>query len=215
MKQQPENDTPRFGSFLEVLQTWASDRPDQRVFSFPTYRVGGVGDSSLTLGELEIRTRALAARLQELGLEGERAILLYPPGLEFVTAFFGCLAAGVIAVPTHPPRPNRPPDRIRAIRGDAEPRAVLTTTSLAADRERWSVAAPALRELIWIASDEVARDVDQERTLAGRWRDPGLVDETLAFLQYTSGSTAAPRGVMVSHGNLLENSALIGLRCGF
>ena len=68
--------------------------------------------------------------LQQLGLEGERAILLYPPGLEFVTAFFGCLAAGVIAVPTHAPRPNRPPERIRAMLEDARPRVILTTAAL-------------------------------------------------------------------------------------
>ena len=154
MKQQLENDIPGYASFLEVLQTRASDRPDARVFSFESSAEGSARQDSLTWGELERGVLTLGARLQQLGLEGERAVLLYPPGLEFVTAFFGCLAAGVIAVPTHAPRPNRPPERIRAILDDARPRVILTTAALSAERSRWSAVVPELDERIWLASDE-------------------------------------------------------------
>ncbi len=213
MKQQLPDDIPGYGSFLEVLQARASDRPDARVFSFESYVEGSVRQDSLTWGELERGARTLGARLEALGLEGERAVLLFPPGLEFVTAFFGCLAAGVIAVPTHAPRPNRPPERIRAIVDDARPRVILTTAALSAERARWSALVPELNERIWLVSDEAGADPNQNEDpkglVNGRWRDPGLRRETIAFLQYTSGSTAAPRGVMISHGNLLHNSLLI------
>jgi amino acid adenylation domain-containing protein len=209
MKQHPENHVSQYSSFFEVLRSRASDRPDERVFSFQSYTGGSCRNAYLTVGGLERRALALAARLQQLGLEGERAVLLFPPGLEFISAFFGCLAAGVIAVPAPAPRPRRPPERIRAILHDAEPRAILTTAAFAAERPRWSGSVAELDELTWLASDQVAGDEDEEATLASRWRDPGLTRETLAFLQYTSGSTITPRGVMISHGNLFYNSAMI------
>jgi non-ribosomal peptide synthetase component F len=130
MKQHLENDILGYRSFLEVLQSRASDRPDERVFTYQSYAEGSCRHAFLTRGGLERQALALGGRLHELGLEGERAVLLYPPGLEFVSAFFGCLAAGVIAVPAPAPRPNRPPERIRAILDDARPRALLTTAQL-------------------------------------------------------------------------------------
>ncbi len=152
--------------------------------------------------------RSLGARLQELGIAGERALLLYPPGLEFITAFFGCLSAGVVAVPTPLPRPNRPAERLRAILQDAAPRVVVTTAALAAEKSRWVVQTPELADLPWVSSDTLGE------ALAERWRDPGAGPETLAFLQYTSGSTDEPKGVMVTNGNLLHNLAVIGKSFG-
>jgi amino acid adenylation domain-containing protein len=214
MNEHLANEMPGYQSVVDVLESRASDRPLARVFTFQTFSggAGGAPEVSLTLAALARGARALGARLQEHGLEGERAVLLYPPGLDFITAFFGCLAAGVVAVPTPAPRPNRPPERLRTILADAQPRAILTTGSLAAERARWSDAIPELDDLIWLPTDRAdgsPGEDEHEHALAARWRNPGLSHATLAFLQYTSGSTAAPRGVMITHGNLLHNSAQI------
>ncbi|MGO9462606.1 MAG: amino acid adenylation domain-containing protein, partial [Isosphaeraceae bacterium] len=203
MKRHPASPRLEYGTLIDVLHFRASAQPEKRVFSFRAHLGDSVEDVHLDFAALERLAHSVGGRLQELGLEGERALLLYPPGLEFVAAFLGCLSAGVIAVPTPLPRPNRPAERLRAIIEDARPRVVLTTAAVAADRARWSAQTPELAELDWVASDVIGEK------LAGRWRDPGVVPETLAFLQYTSGSTDEPKGVMVTHGNLLHNSAVI------
>ena len=134
------------------------------------------------------------------------ALLLYPPGLEFIAAFFGCLYAGVVAVPAHLPRLNRPMTRLRSIVVDAKPCAVLTSSSQGKDAARWEVGVPEIRGLHRLVTD---REIGDLAELAERWEDPGTGPDTLAFLQYTSGSTAAPKGVMITHGNLLDNSSRI------
>ena len=132
--------------------------------------------------------------------------MLYPAGLEFIAAFFGCLYAGVIAVPLPPPnlaQPQRTLPRLRAIISDAQPSVVLTTSAILSNTEGLFTQAPELQKMRWVATDKVAGSLAQE------WRDPAVTSNTLALLQYTSGSTAEPKGVMISHGNLLHNSAYI------
>jgi acyl-CoA synthetase (AMP-forming)/AMP-acid ligase II len=141
--------------------------------------------------------------LQSRGLAGERALLLFPPGLDYITAFFGCLYAGVVAVPTYPPRRNRSGDRLQAIVANARAAAVLTTPSVDAAAGRLWGQTIGRQPLHWLLTDE-ASTADAEA-----WKEPALSAESLAVLQYTSGSTAAPRGVMLSHGNLLHNSRWI------
>ncbi len=126
-------------------------------------------------------------------------LLLYPPGLEFVEAFFGCLYAGCVAVPAYPPKANRSFGRLRAIVHDARPAAVLSVEAMLGDIRGRLEEEGACGVRLWLASDALA---DGE----GDWRRPEVGPETLAFLQYTSGSTGDPKGVMVSHGNLLHNS---------
>ncbi|HMB08389.1 MAG TPA: beta-ketoacyl synthase N-terminal-like domain-containing protein, partial [Isosphaeraceae bacterium] len=190
-------------SICAILRTRAAQHPEQRLYSFIASVEGET--THLTYGGLDLRARALAAGLQERGLAGERALLLYPPGLEFIAAFLGCLYAGVVAVPATPPRINRPMDRLRAIAADAAPGAVLTTSALLPEGERWAEQVPELAGRARLATD--ADGLDGRR--ADAWREPGAGPETIAFLQYTSGSTADAKGVMVTHGNLLHNSALI------
>jgi acyl-CoA synthetase (AMP-forming)/AMP-acid ligase II len=169
-----------------------------------TFLVDGEEETvNLPYQKLDRLARAIAARLQQLGLGGERVVLLYPEGLEFVAAFFGCLYAGVVAVPAYPPRFGKPTPRLRAIVNDAQVMAVLTTQTILEKQDSLLHHAPYLQELNWLVSDTISED------LAEDWRSPGVSRDTLAFLQYTSGSTAIPRGVMVSHGNLMHNSALI------
>ena len=136
-------------------------------------------------------------------MEGERALLLYPSGLDFVAAFFGCLYAGVTAVPAYPPRRNRNMARIDAIANDAEAKIALTTFEVLERVQTMIADTPALQRIRWRATDQWDDD------LADQWRRPDVHGETLAFLQYTSGSTGTPKGVMLTHSNLMHNSAMI------
>ena len=156
-----------------------------------------------TYADVDRKARAIAASLQAMGLEGERALLLYPSGLDFVAAFFGCLYANVTAVPAYPPRRNRNMARIDAIANDAEAKIALTTFEVLERVQTMITDTPALQRLRWRATDQW----DDE--LAEHWRRPDVHGETLAFLQYTSGSTGTPKGVMLTHSNLMHNSAMI------
>jgi len=157
----------------------------------------------LTYEELDRQARAIGAWLESLGLVGERALLLYPAGAEFISAFFGCLYAGVAAVPAYPPRRNRSLDRIQAIADDAEAKVALTTDAVLHRVESLIDETPHLKELTWLATCHVPESMEQ------RWEQPEISGDTLAFLQYTSGSTGMPKGVMLNHTNLVHNSALI------
>ncbi|MFB2772727.1 fatty acyl-AMP ligase [Pelatocladus sp. BLCC-F211] len=165
-----------------------------------TFLQDGVREAErLTYQQLDRQARAIAAYLQSFRSIGERALLLYRPGLEFVAAFFGCLYAGVIAVPAYPPQPNRSISRLQAIVADAQATFALTTTSVLTSLKKESFLEPDLNKLNWFATDQIDTD------LANSWQEPVISSDTLAFLQYTSGSTGTPKGVMVSHGNLLRN----------
>ncbi|MEW5928487.1 MAG: amino acid adenylation domain-containing protein, partial [Gemmatimonadota bacterium] len=194
-------------SLARLLQFRAGEDPDRIAYTF--LENGEVEQGHATYRELDLRARAVAARLQALGARGERALLLYPPGLEYVAALFGCFYAGVVAVPAYPPRRNKPDPRLQGIVADCAPALALTTRELLGEAERLCAHTPELAALRWMATEDVPGDE------AGGWRDPGAGADTLAFLQYTSGSTAAPKGVMVSHGNLLHNSALIERLAGY
>src|SRR5579875_3742771 len=144
MRVRTEDQSGATGTYVDVLGRWAADGgADRLAFAFSTDG-GDAPDARLTYAGLDLRARAIAARLGELGLRGERAILAYPPGLEFIAAFFGCLYGGVVAVPAHPPRPNRPATRLASIAADARPGALLTASSLLGDAGRWSASIPEL-----------------------------------------------------------------------
>ncbi|MBD3305670.1 AMP-binding protein, partial [candidate division KSB3 bacterium] len=191
-----------YSHFVELLRDRATHSPERTAFIF--LKDGEVEDGRLTYQELDRQVQQVAAQLQASDLQGQRAILLYPPGLEFIVAFFGCLYAGVIAVPAYPPRPNRSMDRILAIVNDCQAAAALTTVSIFTNVERRFDDTPVFQHMRWIATDTLTSSQAE-----GMWQLPSMTPETTAFLQYTSGSTGTPKGVMVSHGNLLHNSAYI------
>src|SRR5262249_53777687 len=151
---------------------------------------------------LDFRARAIAAMLQVRIVPGERVLVLLPPGLDYVAAFFGCLYAGAIAVPAFPPRPGRSnhnQERLDAIAKDCSPAVALAGD----DDVRHQLTGVPVCSVRW--SD----DHDALEQHANQWKRPATGTDSAAFLQYTSGSTRSPRGVMVSHANLLHNQALI------
>ncbi len=162
---------------------------------------------TLTFAELDERARAIGAWLQSLGASGERALLLYPPGLDYIAAFFGCLYAGVTAVPAYPPRLNRPAPRIQSMVADSKSSFALTTSAILQNIEQRFEHAPELGALHWLNTEQLPAGIEAD------WHPPQISSETLAFLQYTSGSTSQPKGVMLSHRNLLHN--LEAIRRGF
>ncbi len=162
--------------------------------------------SEITYGELDRQARAIAAWLQSLGAQGERAILLYPPGLDYIAAFFGCLYAEVVAVPAYPPQRKRTLGRLQAVLADSGAIFALTTAKVRASIDRLCRQDPRMDEfgkVQWIETDALPPDIENS------WKPPALTARTLAFLQYTSGSTGSPKGVMVSHENLLHNQRMI------
>lgn len=188
-------------NLVELLQHRALHQGDDVGFRFLTD--GERETVEWTYADVDRKARAIAASLQSMDLEGERALLLYPSGLEFLAAFFGCLYAGVTAVPAYPPRRNRNMARIDAIANDAQAKIALTTFDVLERVQTMISDTPALQQIRWRATDQWDED------LSDSWRRPDVHGETLAFLQYTSGSTGTPKGVMLSHANLMHNSAMI------
>ncbi|MEK7401012.1 MAG: aminotransferase class I/II-fold pyridoxal phosphate-dependent enzyme [Gemmatimonadota bacterium] len=186
-------------TLVDLLRLRIAERPDFQVYRFLP------GDrkpvEAITHRQLELRALGVAARIAEVTKPGDRVLLLVPPGLDYLAAFFGCLYAGVIAVPAYPPHPRRPDPRVSAIASDCEPAAALTTKSLLERLESWRGDDERLRRLRWIAVDDPTEgDVSHARATTA---------SDIAMLQYTSGSTAAPRGVVLTHANLLHNLSLI------
>lgn len=191
-----------FSNFVELLSYRAQHQSEQKVYTF--LNNGETAAESLTYGELHLKAQAIASALQSLNSSGERALLLYQPGLDFIAAFFGCLYAGVIAVPAYPPRRNQSLNRLQAIAADAQAKIVLTSGSLLNSLQTSSNQQDlGISGLHWLATNSLTND------LAQAWLPQKIHSDTLAFLQYTSGSTGNPKGVMVSHSNLIHNSAAI------
>ncbi|HYP25231.1 MAG TPA: amino acid adenylation domain-containing protein [Blastocatellia bacterium] len=194
----------RPSTLIEVLQWRAGEQPDASAFTF--LADGEKPGLSLTYSEVERRSRAIAARLQTMAAPGDRALLLYPPGLDFIPAFFGCLYAGVVAVPAYPPDPARLArslPRLLSVSSDAGAVIALTTGPVLSMAKSLGAGFPELARLRWVSTDDVfAGAVDG-------WRGPDVDGDSLAFLQYTSGSTGNPKGVMLTHANLLHNAGLV------
>ena len=189
-------------NFVDMLRHRAEHQAHEPAF---IYLVDGEFEEiAWDYAEVDRRARAIGAWLLNRGWTGERALLLYPPGLDFIAAFFGCLYAGVVAVPAYPPRRNRSMNRIEAIGGDAEAKVALTTQDVWERAQGVLDETPDLKKLEWLATDKL------DWNLADQWKRPDVTGDTLAFLQYTSGSTGTPKGVMLNHTNLMHNSALIG-----
>ncbi len=184
---------------VDLLRMRSMASPERTAFVF----LHDASERSCTYLELDREARKIAAWLQQQDLAGEPVLIVYPQGLEYIASFLGCLYAGSIAVPVYPPRLNRHLHRIGAVVRDCKPKAALTSRSLLPRFHSAALQAPELASVRWCTTEDI------DPAIVAEWSAPSINAATLAFLQYTSGSTAAPRGVMVTHGNLISNEKMI------
>lgn len=192
---------PRNNNLIELLATQAQRRGDSPAFVF--LKNGEHVEDSITYRRLYQAARAAGAILRERCAERERAALLYPSGIDYIVAFFGCLCANLIAVPLHAPRPGHSDARIAAVIADCGAAVVLRPPASSRDggdtRQEHGVPAIELPPHAALAGGDGARPVPDA--------------DSIAYLQYTSGSTGSPNGVMATHRSVLANLELI--RGGF
>ncbi|MBD1582658.1 non-ribosomal peptide synthetase/type I polyketide synthase [Pseudoalteromonas sp. S16_S37] len=160
---------------------------------------------TLTYAQLDSRARLIASGLKVHFKKGDRALLLYQSGFEFVEAFFACLYAGVIAVPAYPPKKNQNIDRLRNIIEDAGATGALTTVKISEIAAPLFEAEKSLQSVPLYTTDEQLSQSHEPLS----WQDISIEPHDLAFLQYTSGSTGTPKGVMVDHGNIIDNEQMM------
>jgi len=187
------------GTLVGILRRRAQEQGDQRIYTF----LHGDDAESLTYGQLDARVQSRAAVLVERCKPGERVLLLYPPGLDYIVSLFACMYAGVIAVPAYLPRPNRPLSRLESIIADSQPSLALTSSEiLNSPRGVLRQASGPISQLRSLATDSnpLAAPFDAGRRISA---------DAPVILQYTSGSTASPRGVVLTHANLVLNAAMI------
>lgn len=197
---------------VDMFELRVAEHPGKILYTFLPSENGCDAPASWTYAEVQRRARTIAARLQENHLEGERALLVYPACLEFNAAFLGCLYAGVIAVPVYPPHFAETHRRVGGLEGilnDATPAVALTT------RELLGLIAATPELGFAITPDRMIATDDLDAAHSDRWTRPGRLDgDTVAFLQDTSGSTRAPKGVVVGHNNLIANEEPVPRPCG-
>jgi acyl-CoA synthetase (AMP-forming)/AMP-acid ligase II len=191
-------------NLVDMLTALCDATPDRTVLTF--LADGERVDGQWTVAELDARARAIAVNLAGRGSPGDRALIIHPNGLEYMAAFFGTLYAGMVPVPVYEPTPSpvrRTTAGIRAIARDSG-----AAFAFAADPAGAACQAIGLGDLpdfrAWVTPGET------DPTAADSWRRPTVNADSLAFLQYTSGSTGQPKGVMVTNGNLLNNAAAYG-----
>lgn len=191
-------------TIVALLQMRAEQQPHSVAYTLVSDR----GRETITYAELDRRARGVGRMLAERHMRGQPVMLLYPPGLDYLAGFFGCLYAGAIAVPAYLPERARSEEQCRDLRSrlaavarDAMPSGVLTSAASDAISPRPAAVVP---ELSWL-------DVMTTDGLPGEdaWQPPAAGPESVALLQYTSGGTLAPKGVALTHRNLMNNSEAI------
>ena len=194
--------TPPRSTLVDVLRYWANTQPNKVAFYYTDGETDA--DTSMTFAELDHVARAIAVKILETNKPGSRGLLLYPPGAdEFVSGFFGCLYAGCICVPAYPPRRSRKGARIQGIAQDCQAAFALTTSDTISQIEKDDSTKKETASLQLIATNGV------DRSQAIQFSEMPIPTSDLAVLQYTSGSTGQPKGVMLTHSNLIRNCEMI------
>src|SRR5581483_4067062 len=187
-------------TLVEILRERAARQGQDNIYTF----LYGDEQRSLDYQQLDALARSRAAAILDHCRPGDRALLIYPPSLDYVVALYACMYAGVIAVPAYAPRPNRPMSRLESIISSAEPSLVLTTREmLTAPKGVFRQQDGPLSKLPNLATDDVPADYALDCAT------PPISAETPVILQYTSGSTAVPKGVILTHGNIVHNTGAI------
>jgi acyl transferase domain-containing protein/acyl-CoA synthetase (AMP-forming)/AMP-acid ligase II/acyl carrier protein len=210
----PEDTRALSPTLLDLMRWGAGRYRDKVAFDYCHYssargEAPGEVHSRLTYHELDIKARAIASTLQRQGAAGERVLVLCPSGLDFIAGFFGCIYAGAVAVPVHPPVRNRVIGRVASIVADAQAGFVVSTAELHAELKAVVDDLADGSSSQWCAADVVSP------AAAAEWVVPDVDAGTAAFLQYTSGSTSSPKGVVVTHRNLLHNLDAIRRAWGY
>ena len=196
-------------TIIDILLWRAKNQPDRIAYTF--MKDDEINEQTLTYSQLLSQVQSVAHKLQKEGLTGERAVLLYSSSLEYITTFLGCLYAGVIAVPAFPPDPTRLKVTLPKLQGvikDSQAKAILTNKKLMTFAYLLMQYAPELKKLKWIETESISRGkklICEPHDISG---------DDIAFLQYTSGSTSSPKGVMISHWNIVHNEYLMATAFG-
>ena len=190
----------RPATFGDILQMHAAQQPHKQAFVF--LGADGVVTDETNYSALDLRARAIANELIVNGLGGKRVLLVFPPGLDFIAALFGCFYAGAVAVPVSFLPGKYVVDRMSSILRDADPAGVLTLKRLRKEPQVCEASFATVQNLVWIEVDTISLEFRHVSLPASRL-------EALALIQYTSGSTGSPKGVMLTHANLIANSAMI------
>jgi acyl-CoA synthetase (AMP-forming)/AMP-acid ligase II len=186
-------------TLVDLLERHACDKPASLSYAF-LHEDGS--SERRSFAELYGRVRAVASRLHGLAEKGDRVLLMYQPGLDFIEAMLACFAVGALAVPVQPAQNRRVSGKMAAVMRDSGSRLVLTNAATAKAAQDLLPGLD-LPECAWLETDAI------EAAEGEGFRRPEVAGEDVAFLQYTSGSTGAPKGVMVTHANILDNEAMI------
>jgi amino acid adenylation domain-containing protein len=199
---QPSENYPiTLSTLVDSLRLHAQKQPQKIAYRF--LKDGEIEERCLTYHDLDVAARAVAALLQKHSSVSDRVLLLFPPGLDFIVALCGCFYAGRVAVPSYPPRPNRSYGRLLAIIQDARPALALTTQEIQSRVLHRVINEAAFQGLTVLQIGAESEDS------CGDWDEISIDPGMMALLQYTSGSTSAPKGVQITHANLIHNEGLI------
>jgi len=194
---------PHFRTIADLLRYRSSKSPDEVGYIFLEFLTNDrIVEHAITYGELDARSLRLGSSLRNSLARGERAVMLYPPGIDYIVAFFACQYAGIVAVPSYPPFSQRTLAQFVSIIQDADPKRILST-KMVADSVKSLISGERQQQLcpewMWVDTD----------FLEDSGSEPAVTMNDISFLQYTSGSTSMPKGVMLTHSNLLHNLSLI------